>query len=30
MQQLFDLVVKMVAKEEQHRVDFDEIYEFIK
>ena len=29
MQQLFDLVVKMVAKEEKDRVDFDEIYQFI-
>jgi hypothetical protein len=30
MQQLFDLVLKMVAKDEKDRVDFDEIYQFIK
>ncbi len=29
MQQLFDLVVKMVAKEEKDRIDFEEIYQFI-
>lgn len=29
MQELFDLIIRMVAKDERNRVDFDEIYEFI-
>ena len=29
MQHLFDLVLKMVAKKESDRIDFDEIYQFI-
>ena len=30
MQQLFEVILKMVAKQEKDRIDFDEIYEFIK
>ena len=30
MQQLFDVILKMVAKQEKHRIDFDEIYQFIR
>lgn len=29
MQQLFDLILRMVAKAEIDRIDFDEIYSFI-
>lgn len=29
MQQLFDLVIMMVAKDEEDRIDFDEVYKFI-
>ena len=29
MQHLFDLVLKMVAKKEDDRIDFQEIYQFI-
>lgn len=30
MQELFDLILRMVAKDEKDRIDFDEIYEFMK
>lgn len=29
MQHLFDLIIKMVAKNDNERVDFDEIYSYI-
>jgi hypothetical protein len=30
MQQLFDLVLKMVAKKDSDRIDFEAIYSFLK
>lgn len=30
MQQLFDVILKMVAKEEKNRIDFGEVYQFIR
>lgn len=30
MQELFDLILRMVAKDEKDRIDFDEIYQFMK